>query len=110
VSVATRPDTKGTIVAFIQIIEYRTDHAAEMLTVADEWERATEGKRWVLRRVLCQDREDPRHFFNVVFFESYEAAMVNSNLPETDALSKRYMKLADGPPTFHNLEVVDDRE
>lgn len=36
--------------------------------------------------------------------------MENSNLPETDALSKKYMKLADGAPTFHSLEIVDDRE
>jgi hypothetical protein len=96
--------------AFIQIIEYRTDHAADIQAVADEWQEATAGKRWVLRRVLCQDREDPKHFFNVVFFESYEAAMENSDLPETDALSKKYMTLADGAPTFYNLDVVDDRE
>jgi hypothetical protein len=97
-------------VAFIQLIEYRTDHAAEMQAVADEWERATAGKRWALRRMLCQDRADPTHFFNVVFFESYEAAMENSGLPETDAFSRDLVRLADGPPVFYNLDVVDDRE
>jgi hypothetical protein len=46
----------------------------------------------------------------LVFFDSYEAAMKNSALPETDALSKKFMGLADGAPSFHNLDVVDDRE
>jgi len=96
--------------AFFQIIEYRTSKPAEMQAVADEWEKATEGKRKTLRRVLCHDRDNPGHYFNVVFFDSHEAAMENSALPETDALSKKLMSFADGPPTFYNLDVIDSRE
>ncbi len=36
--------------------------------------------------------------------------MANSALPETDALSSKMMGFADGPPTFYNLDVEDDRE
>ena len=46
----------------------------------------------------------------IVLFESSEAAMENSAMPETDALSKKMMTLAEGPPTFYNLNVIDDRE
>jgi hypothetical protein len=95
---------------FVQIIEYRTSRPAEMQAVADEWEKATEGKRKARRRVLCQDRDDSGRYFNVVFFDSYEEAMENSALPETDALSAKLMSFADGPATFYNLDVVDDRE
>jgi len=95
--------------AFVQIIEFRTSKITEMEEVADEWEKATEGKRKARRRILCQDRDNPGLYFNVVFFDSYEAAMENSAMPETDALSKKMMSFADGPPSFHNLEVVDDR-
>lgn len=35
--------------------------------------------------------------------------MENSALPETDRLSKELMSFADGPPTFYNLDVVDDQ-
>src|ERR1700733_6636939 len=94
---------------FVQIIEYRTSKAAEMQAVADEWEKATEGKRKAGRRVLCQDRDNPGRYFTVVFFDSYEAAMENSALPEPDSLSKKMMNFADGPPTFYNLDVVDDK-
>jgi hypothetical protein len=94
--------------AFIQIMQYRSSRTDEVRAIVDEWERATEGKRTVVRRVLCQDRDDPGQYFNVVFFDSYEAAMKNSALPETDSLSKAFGNLTDGPPTFHNLDVLDD--
>ena len=94
--------------AFIQVMEFRTSRIAEIRAAADEWEKATEGKRTVRRRVLCEDRDDPEHYFNLVFFESYEAAMKNSALPETDALSNELTGLVEGEPAFHNLDVVDD--
>jgi len=96
--------------AFVQIIEYRTSKPAEMQAVADEWEAATSGKRMTLRRILCQDRDQPGRYFNIVFFDSYESAMENSAMSETDAFSKKLMTFADGHPSFYNLDVVDDRE
>jgi hypothetical protein len=96
--------------SFVQIIEYRTSKPAEMEAVAEEWEKATAGRRTTRRRFLCQDRHDRKRFFNVVLFDSYESAMENSALPETDVLSKKLMSFADGPPTFYNLDVIDDRE
>ncbi len=96
--------------AFIQVMEFRTSRVAEIEAAADEWEKATEGKQTVQRRVLCQDRDDPKHYFNLVFFDSYEAAMENSALPETDALSNELRGLVEGVPAFHNLEVVDERQ
>jgi hypothetical protein len=94
---------------FVQIIEFRTSQPDEMRKVADEWEKAPEGKRKAGRRVLCQDRDHLSRYFNIVFFNSYEEAMQNSLLPETDAFSKKMMGLAEGPPTFYNHDVVDDR-
>lgn len=35
--------------------------------------------------------------------------MENSNLPETQAASAEYMALADGPPVFYDLDVLEDR-
>jgi len=40
----------------------------------------------------------------------YEEAMQNSSLPQTDALSRKMWGLGNGPPTFHNLDVIDDTE
>ena|SRR5438477_10084244 len=96
--------------AFVQIIDFRTSRIAEMQKAAEEWEKATQGTRKARRNVLCADRDHPGRYLNVVFFDSYEAAMENSAMPETDAFSKKMMGFADGPPTFYNLDVIDDRE
>ena len=45
----------------------------------------------------------------MVFFDSYESAMENSNLPETAEFAEQQMPLLDGPPTFYDLDIVDDR-
>ena len=96
--------------AFVQIIEFRTTKIAEMRAVGDEWEKATEGKRKAGRRVLCQDKDNPGRYFNVVFFDSYESAMENSALPETQAAAQKWLAASDAPPVFHDLDVLQDRQ
>jgi hypothetical protein len=95
--------------AFVQIIEFRTSDIDAMEEVGRRWEEATAGKRTAGRRLLCRDRNDASHFYNVVFFDSYESAMENSSLPETQKFSGEMMGLADGPATFHDLDIIDDR-
>ncbi|HUP87519.1 MAG TPA: hypothetical protein VM143_17840 [Acidimicrobiales bacterium] len=95
--------------AFVQIIEYTTSKAEEMRKVGEEWEQAAAGEAKARRRVLCQDRDQAGRYFNIVFFDSHEEAMANSDLPVTGEFAQRMMALADGPPTFYNLDVVEDR-
>jgi len=95
---------------FMQIVEFHTTDLAPGTAIYEEWEAATEGKRTTRRRLLCQDRNDPTHYFNVVFFDSYESAMQNSNLPETQQFSQQMMALGEGQPTFHDLDILDDRD
>ena len=95
--------------AFIQIIEFRTSKADEMKKVGDEWEAAAGDVSTVGRRVLCEDRDTPGRYFNIVFFDSHDAAMENSNLPVTQEFSQKLQGLAEGPPTFYNLDVVEER-
>ncbi|PZS35972.1 MAG: hypothetical protein DLM58_02775 [Pseudonocardiales bacterium] len=95
--------------AFVQIIEFQTSKVDEMTKLGDEWEAAAGDSRTARRRVLGVDRDNPGRYFNIVFFDSYESAMENSNNPVTQEFSQKLMALADGPPTFHNLDVVDDK-
>jgi hypothetical protein len=96
--------------SFVQIIEFRPgNNLAKMQKVMDEWEAATEGKRTAQRGVLAQDRDDPGKYMQIVFFPSYEEAMKNSEMPETSKFAEKMMSLAEGPATFYNLDVVDDR-
>src|SRR5579862_6623174 len=94
---------------FVQIVEFRTADIDRARQVNDEWWRATEGKRTVRRELLAHDRSDPSRFFAVVFFDSFESAMENSDLPETQASAQEYRRMSDGPPVFYDLEIVEER-
>jgi hypothetical protein len=94
---------------FVQIIEFKTSKIDEMRKVGEEWEAAAAADSKARRRVMCEDRDNPGRYFNIVFFDSYEQAMENSNLPVTQEYSQKMMALGDGAPTFYNLDVVEDR-
>ena len=94
--------------AFVQIIDFTTSKFGEMQAMDKEWEAATEGKRRTRRRVVTRDHDNPDHYLYLVFFDSYEEAMANSDLPETSHFAERMMALADGPATFANLDVLQD--
>lgn len=94
---------------FVQIIEFRTSKADEMKALGDEWEKAAQGDSTARRRVLCQDRDNPGRYFNLVFFDSYDDAMKNSELPVTGEFAARMSQLVDGDMSFVNLDVVEDR-
>lgn len=92
---------------FIQIVEIRTDKMDEMRKLDEEWERETAGKRTARRSIITTDRNDPNRHLVMVFFDSYEDAMKNSNMPETQAFAEREAKIADSI-SFHDLDVVAD--
>jgi quinol monooxygenase YgiN len=95
--------------SFIQIVEFRTDDIDQVNALEDDWERATEGKRTSRRSILTKDRNDPGRYLAIVFFDSYDAAMTNSNLPETQEFAAKLGAVVTDRPNFHDLDVVDER-
>jgi hypothetical protein len=91
---------------FIQTIEFRTSRFEDGEALVDRWMEETAGKRTATRSTTTQDRDRPGTYLTIVEFASYEDAMRNSELPETQALAEALAKLADGPPQFRNLDVV----
>jgi hypothetical protein len=96
--------------AFIQIIDFKTSKIDEGKKLVDEYIAKTEGRRTAGRGIMCADRDNPGRYLNIVFFDSYESAMENSNMPETAELAQKLGALTDGEPTFFNLDVIDDRD
>lgn len=94
---------------FIQIIETRMSDVEPLLALDDEWEKATEGKRTARRSIVTRDRNDPERHLVIVFFDSYEEAMKNSQLPETQDFAAKADALTEAPAVFHDLDVVADR-
>lgn len=93
---------------FMQVIEYKTGQPDQVGKVMDDWLAQTQGKRAMGHGYLGKDREHSDTYYNVVLFGSYEEAMRNNDLPETQAFADKMMRLCDGPATFHNLDVIRD--
>jgi predicted small metal-binding protein len=91
--------------AFIQLIEFRTDHIDEMRTLEREWDLATRGGHTARWGVITADRDHPHSYVQIVEFPSYEEAMTNSANPETTRFADRMRGLCDGEPRFVNLDV-----
>jgi hypothetical protein len=106
------PHGGRSLMAFIQIIEVTTTRMEEIQALMDEWLSKTEGKRKAGRSVLTADRDRPNSYLQIVEFPSYEEAMANSQMAETDEFAKRLVTLCDAPPSFRNLDVtrVDDMD
>jgi quinol monooxygenase YgiN len=94
--------------SFVQIIELRTDNPDELRALDEQWRQATEGKRTAQRVVVTRDRNDPERHLVIVFFDSYESAMQNSQLPETQEFAEKQSALLTAAPVFHDLDVVDE--
>jgi hypothetical protein len=93
--------------AFIQIIEAHAANIDRLRELEGEWQAATEGKRTTRRSIVTQDRNDPGRYLIIVFFDSHESAMENSQLPETQQFAEKWVGAVDSM-TFHDLDVLDD--
>ena len=91
--------------AFIQVIEITTTRSDEVEALVAEWREKTEGRRTAQRGTFTQDRDRPNTYVQIVEFPSYEDAMANSNLPETQSIAEKLAELSDGPMLFRNLDV-----
>jgi len=95
--------------SFIQVIELRTTELEQLRALRDQSFEATEGKRTVRRSIITPARTHPDRYLLIVFFDSYESAMENSSLPETVEFAEKQQALLNGPLTFHDLDVIDER-
>jgi hypothetical protein len=95
---------------FIQIMEYETTHPSEVNDLMDEWVAATEGKRTATHDMHTEDRDHPGRFVDIVEFPSYEQAMRNSELPETQRIAGKMRELCSEDVRFMNLEVLRDEK
>jgi steroid delta-isomerase-like uncharacterized protein len=95
---------------FVQLIDCRTNRFDDLNRLMDEWVAQTRGKRTATHAVVGKDLSDASHLVEIVEFPSYEEAMRNSNLPETERIFREMVALCDGMPTFTDLDVVRDEQ
>ena len=94
---------------FVQIVQFQSSKIDEMKRIGDEYEKAIGSDNKARRALLTADRDQPGTYLQVIFFDSYDDAMANSNHPATQKIAEAMGNLADGEPTFYNLDVIEDR-
>jgi len=94
--------------AFVQMIDMHSKQFDQMMAGDEEWFAKTEGKRTLTHSLVGRDRNDPDHYVILAFFDSYEDAMTNSEMPETQHFAEVFSKLADQPIGFLDLDVVNE--
>lgn len=95
--------------SFVQVMEITADDIDLVRNLGDQWKTATTGKRTARRQIITRDRNDPDHYRIVVFFDSYESAMANSQLPETQELAGK-MRSVVKDVAFFDLDVILDEQ
>ncbi|MBC2904757.1 ester cyclase [Streptomyces sp. PSKA01] len=95
---------------FVQLIDCKTSNVDQLNRLMDSWVEATQGKRTATHSIVGRDRSDSAHVVEIVEFPSYEEAMQNSNLPETNRIFEELVAACEETPTFTDLDVVRDEQ
>ncbi|CAL9643276.1 ester cyclase [Streptomyces sp. enrichment culture] len=95
---------------FVQLIDCKTSDVDQLNRLMDSWVEATQGKRTATHSIVARDRADTAHVVEIVEFPSYEEAMKNSNLPETNRIFEQLVAACEETPTFTDLDVVQDHQ
>ncbi|MFI2431308.1 ester cyclase [Streptomyces sp. NPDC018693] len=95
---------------FVQLIDCKTSNVDHLNRLMDDWVEATQGKRTATHSIVGRDRQDSTHVVEIVEFPSYEEAMKNSNLPETNRIFEELVAACDETPKFTDLDVVRDEQ
>ena len=98
----TSPTSPG---AFLQLIEFRTQHLDEFDSTVTQWAEAIGAARTARWAMTGTDRDQPDTYLQIVEFPDYTAAMANSEHPATSEFADRLAKLCNGAPGFRNLDV-----
>ena len=92
----------------MQIIQWKTSRIDEVEAMSEEYRKGRDATTGPSRVLVLADRDQPGTYYTVAQFASADAAEANNGRPETEAFAKKMAELCDGPPTFHNTDVLDD--
>ena len=94
--------------AFVQVIEFQTSRIDEFDALLDAWLAQSKDWRTATKSMRTKDRDRPNTYVQIVQFPSFEKAQENSQHPETGEFAASLAKLCDVPPSFRNLDVLQE--
>jgi len=86
-------------------MEVETSKLDEIMALSERMQAERSDALLASKATFTEDRDNPGHYFVIVEFDSYEAAMKNSNDPATSKYAEEMGTMLDAPPKFHNLDV-----
>ena len=92
--------------AFMQLIEYQTEHPEKMDALIAHWITAIGAQRTARWYITAADRDRPGHFVQLVEFPSHAAAMTNSDHPATAEFAQGLRQICGDDITFRNFDVA----
>ncbi|MER6785233.1 hypothetical protein ABT330_11470 [Streptomyces sp. NPDC000658] len=93
---------------FVQILEFETDRIDDMRALSEEGDQRLAGRPdGPVRRLVLKDRNRPDRYLVLVEFDSHEAAMRNSDDPETGKFAQSMAALCTTPPSFTDCDVLE---
>lgn len=93
--------------AFLQLIEYRTDHPEEMEKILQRWLAAIGSHRTARWYITTVDRDRPGTYLQLVEFPSHAAAASNSDHPATATFAAELRAVCTDDLVFRNLDVIE---
>jgi hypothetical protein len=94
---------------FIQIVTFDCDDIDAVIEAANSVP-VPEGLPRPSSIAVAQDRDRPGHYATILRFDSYEDAMKHSESEHTHERVAKFSPLMKGEPTFHNLDIIDERQ
>ncbi|MFJ6794902.1 hypothetical protein [Streptomyces sp. NPDC091268] len=95
---------------FAQIVDFETERIDEVRALLRAYEDGAQNRSGApTARTLLKDRSNPNRYLAVVEFESHEAAMANSNAPETSEMARKLGELMTRPTVYTDCDVEDQR-
>src|SRR5215218_884714 len=94
-------------VRFIQLMEYETTRGDEIdAKMREAMQTGGPSGSSMVRLAHTRDHDNPNHYVDIVEFTSYDEAMANSALPETDEMAKSLSAMCTSGPRYSNLDVM----
>jgi quinol monooxygenase YgiN len=86
-------------------MEFKTSRVEEVEALSKRLQAELGDAFLANKATVTEDRDRPGTYLVIVEFDSYEAAMKNSDNPVTTKASEEMRTLLDAPPKFYNLDV-----
>ncbi|HEX3222799.1 MAG TPA: hypothetical protein VHR35_09545 [Nocardioides sp.] len=95
-----------------QLMAWRVKPGRDLSGVREALQASEQAESGLLRTIIMRDQKDHEQYFTLVVFESEDKARAREGDPRREeglkVVRELLADLLEGPPQFHDLDVVED--